>query len=348
MGNGTRAVGEANDGSFYTATLSGLLELAQAQLYGEVVGRLSRERAKAATSGVPAAAAGFFGFERPLGNNRTDCDFAFSLSTFGLRWLISEARWPQAASLVGAFWEKLPEAAETVWLEFDTGTSLASGAPPNLFVGLDRSAISSRAIPSIVDNVHATMLFQHLGACAPSAKVQLGFMLSRASRALRFCALTLRYEETLEFLAAAAWPGNLDDVAAAIAPYAPLCDGFGVHIDLLDGVLPALGLELLYNGSAPDHQPDREPRWFALFGRLIADGLCLERERDDLLGCVSATRFEAPLIERLVARAFPSGEALLHGTLYTGLQHVKLTINSERGPSAKAYFGASLEAEPYS
>ena len=153
--------------------------------------------------------------------------------------------------------------------------------------------------------------------------------------------------ELLAYLGAISWPGDTAIVIAAIAPYAPLCDGFGVQVDVSDRVLPNLGIELLYDGKAPERQPEHEPRWHALFEQLIADGLCTPEERDALLSCVSQTRFEAPLIERLIAGAFPSAELLLHGTLYTGLQHVKLTFGARGSVRAKAYYGAGFEPEPY-
>ena len=126
-------------------------------------------------------------------------------------------------------------------------------------------------------------------------------------------------------------------------PYERLCDGFGVHVDVLDCVRPSVGFELLYDGEAKDVQPDRERRWIALFDRLVAEGLCLDRERDALLRWASQRTFTAPLIERLIAGAFPSDRTLLDGTLYTGLQHIKLSLGRNRAVLAKAYFGAALQ-----
>ena len=176
--------------------------------------------------------------------------------------------------------------------------------------------------------------------------MQLGFMFARHASAVRLCLLPMTYPDTLAFLRTVAWPGDHAGLAVAIAPYSLFCDGFGVHLNVADDVSPSLGIELLYDGKAYDRQPSDEPRWSELFERLIADGLCTKHERDALLEWESRTSFEAPLIERLIAGALPSDELLLHGTLHTGLQHVKLSFDAQGRAGAKVYYGATFDPEP--
>lgn len=343
----------------YAATLAEMLALVEPRAV-ELTEPESLGRVRRLAASLPAAIAGFFGFERRLGLANARTDFAFSLSNFGRDWLLDSNRWPELANLVATWRAHFDSDADAVWLEFDTSRRAADERTPNAFVALDRRESGTLARPaSVTSAIESTYTANGCAAKAPRAlaacidacpasvaRLQLGFMFSRATSPIRLCALPLAYDEALSFLRAVCWPGSLDRLAPLIEPYAPLCDGFGVHIDVLEAVAPTLGLELLYDGRARESQPDHEERWNALFARLVAEGLCSDREREALFGWVAQRTFTAPLIERLIAGAIPSGELLLYGTLYTGLQHVKLSLDAEGALFAKAYFGATLATDP--
>ncbi len=343
----------------YAATLAEMLALVELRAVNELTEPESLERVRHVAESLPASVAGFFGFERRLGRANAGTDFALSLSRFGRDWLLDSNRWPQLANLVATWRAHFASDADAVWLEFDTSRRVADERVPNAFVALDRRESGALARPAAItaaiENFYAAIgcaakappaLSACIDAIPPSVgRLQLGFMFSRATSPIRLCLLSLAFDEALSFLRAVSWPGSLDRVAAVIEPYAPLCDGFGVHVDVLDGIAPSVGVELLYDARARESQPDKEGRWSALFARLVEDGLCSDREREALFGWVAQRTFAAPLIERLIASVSPSGELLLYGTLYTGLQHVKLSLDAEGTVFAKAYFGATLATD---
>lgn len=326
----------------YTPTLDDLVALVT-RPSGNLLDRPSLARLRAVTASLPAYIAEFFGFERRLGGRRAGTDFAFSLSTRGLKWLIESKLWPQLSKLAEMWQGRCPCDAITVWLEFDV-SELASGEhPPNVFVTVDRVGSEPFALPPVIAS---PALQRCIEACPPSAtRLQMGFMLSRATAALRVCALPMTYPQTMGFLTTVAWPGSLEDVGKALALYEHLCDGFGVHIDMLDSSPEAsLGVELFYKGRVQEHQPYAEPRWDKLFAQLINDRLCTTPERDALFAWVSQRAFNAPRPARLLAALLHPNQMVLHGTLRTGLQHVKLCFSPKAPVRAKAYFGAVLEA----
>jgi hypothetical protein len=295
------------------------------------------------TASLPASAATFLGFERRLRSASNGTDFAISLSARGLDWLFESRRWPQLSKLVGKWRAHSAFDSRTVWLEFDVSETAFQRHPPNVFISIDRGDAQSIAPPAEIDGPG---LRGCMRVCPSSVtRFQLGFMFSRATAAVRFCAMPMNHQETMAFLTAVAWPGSLACVSQVLAPYEPFCDGFGVDLDLLDSPAPSLGVELLYTGRVQEHQPDSEPRWRSLFDQLIRDGFCTRRERNALLSWVSQRKFSAPVVTRLFAALFYPDHALLHGTLYTGLQHVKLCFGPKASIHAKAYFGAVLEAD---
>ncbi|MFY9885259.1 MAG: hypothetical protein WBX23_17175 [Candidatus Cybelea sp.] len=290
---------------------------------------------------LPAKIATFFGFERQLAKRTRRTDFAFSLSPCGIVWASESRRWPALAELIATARSQAQRNVPAVWLEFDMYTRRNCSEPPNVFVACDRE--SARFLSTQLLEDPCRSILQSCLAVCPSDTLQLGMMLARSLAGVRLCALSLCAESVLAFLKAIAWPGDQRALEASIGSYADLCDGFGVHVDVRDAVSPKLGLELLYNGTAAQHQPDRERRWSELLMRLVSDHLCFESERGALLAWASVRQFEAPLIERLIAAAVESQEQLLHGTLRRGLQHIKLSLGGAGRVSAKAYYGAVFE-----
>jgi hypothetical protein len=318
-------------------TLDDLLLLVEPRLAHELADSTSLTRIHSLAASLPASLATFFGFERRLGK-QAGLDFALSLSSYGLDWLSLSNRWPQLSHLVQSWPRQGTSDSPAVWLEFDTSQDDASISAPNVFIASDRTTW---------DRIDTTAALEScIEACPESvSRLLLGFMFSRKTRAVRLCAVPMNCAQAIAFLRAVRWPGDIGNAAATIAPYASLCDAICVQVDLCEGVQPSAGFELLYSGRERDWQYPREKRWLALFTRLVSDGLCLSDERDALLGWISTQRFEAPLVDRLIAAASPRGEAILHGTLYTGLQHVKLSLGADGALLAKAYFGALLDSD---
>jgi hypothetical protein len=341
--------------SVYAATLRELVGLTDSSIIGDLADSKCLAKARELAASLPAAIAVSFGFERSLQTECPGVDFAINLSSSGLEWLNRTRRWPHVSVVVNKWRQPWASGSGLVWLEFDLSRDTSIDRAPNVFLAFDRVTGGfgehGGEVSALIDEY-----FSESGNCAqaktlkrcieraPSAvlRLQLGLMFARHTPPIRLCLQPIGDEELIDFLKAISWPGSLTVAARSVATYRSVCDGFGLHLDVAESINPCAGLELLYREKAQESQPAQERRWIDLFDRLITDGLCSEAVRDKLLIWASKRVFEAPLIERLIAGAFPADEVLLHGTFYTGLAHVKLSLDREGKLSAKAYFGARL------
>jgi hypothetical protein len=327
----------------YASRLSDFLVLLKPRVAAGLVDAFSLERIERIARTIPAAAFDHIGFERRLDLADAGADFAFSLSAYGLDWIESASPWPEVARFAEDWGVDRTPGLWNVWLSFDTSSGEYSARPPNVYLDLDRSNAEALRIPrSFSVAEHFTRCLEALPPTV--TRIQLGFMLARDTEGLRFCARPLSLSDALNLLEALEWPGDRASVAAIMEAYEPLCDTFCLQVDVGSRTRQRLGFELRYRGTPWAYQPPREDRWFALFERLGAGGLCTDAQRAALVDWCASLEFEAPLIERLIAAANPSADRLIAGTLYTGLHYLKLTIDSNRLISAKAYFGAILDA----
>jgi hypothetical protein len=339
----------------YASNLSEVVTLLRPSISEPLVDAGSLARIERLAAIFPASSFGYLGFERPLGQRDRGTDFAFSLSRAGCDWIRTAGPWPVLSAFADR-WCAERRPSDELWLEFDTSTGAVDDMPPNVFIDLDYRVTEGRALlrmlGSLADvlsespaegRVNGRHLATCLAACPSTVnRMQLGFMLARETSSLRICMGPLSRSEGIAFLSAVEWPGDLGDAGDVMLPYELLCDGFCLQLDA-NRSSRAVAVEMRFRGLAWECRPECEPRWFALFDRLVADGMCTETERAALVGSFSRSEFDAPLIERSIAAAYPSHEKLICGTLYTGLNHLKVTIGAERRPTAKAYFGAYLE-----
>lgn len=327
----------------YASRLSDFLVLLKPRVAAGLVDAFSLERIERIARSIPAAAFDHVGFERRLDSADAGTDLAFSLSAYGLEWIESASPWPEVARFAEDWGVERTPGLWNVWLSFDTSTGECGTRPPNVYLDLDRSAAEALKIPRSF--AVAERFTRCLEALPPAVtRIQLGFMLARGADGLRFCARPLSLDDALNLLDALRWPGDRASVAAIMEAYEPLCDTFCLQVDVGSRTQQRLGFELHYSGRPWARQPPREDRWFALFERLGGAGLCTDTQRAALIDWCATVEYEAPLIERLIAAAHPSADRLIAGMLYTGLHYIKLTIDSNRLLSAKAYFGAILDA----
>jgi hypothetical protein len=199
---------------------------------------------------------------------------------------------------------KLPQKIDLGWL---TGTLLPAldGYPP----------------PSRTRD----LILSCLGALPTSAHLLYVFSLrARGSDAVRLEIFGMNPDQTLAYLR---------DVAPQAVPpvteVSPLFEGVeSLHLsfDVTGEILPRIGLE----GSFP-RQPPHEPRWEALFRRLMERGLCSPEKRDAVLTWPGYDTFwTAP--ER-----WPIAEMGPRGFCIRALSHLKVVCRPDREPEAKAY-----------
>jgi hypothetical protein len=159
---------------------------------------------------------------------------------------------------------------------------------------------------------------------APAFLLYVFSLRARGSDAVRLEIFGMETAEILPYL-----QGLVPETVPAVQEAVPLFDGVErIHLsfDVTETVQPRIGLE----GSFP-RQPPREPRWGALFDRLIQRGLCLPAKRDAVLAWPGYDTFwTAP--ER-----WPVAELRSRGVCVRTLSHVKAVCRPGREPEAKAY-----------
>ena len=217
---------------------------------------------------------------------------------------------------------------------------------PSLFVLLDRDdrgaaeLARERALELLVgDARHLRGVIDRCAdACRASAWIShVGVMLGRRVRAVRLHVSGLPLDALRDFLGRIAWPGQLDEAVTAAQYLLDHGDELVLCFDILDDLLPRLGLEIFFT-----QRTGLDPRWEPLLERLVREGLASPGKVRSLLGWpgvltpVSAgTRWPDPFI--LAELVEPTNRL---GVFERRLSHVKITVAEGVPSSAKAYFGA--------
>ncbi len=165
-------------------------------------------------------------------------------------------------------------------------------------------------------------------------------MCSRPHAPLRICVIGQEWNETLDFLTAIDWPGKLSQVSAVMEQYSGIVDRVALDFDLLEDArfAPRLGIELYQN---PDK--DLGTRMAEFVTRLHNNGLCVSQKATGLLAWSGITH------ERLYRDIWPASlvsQRILRGghessTFYRWLHHIKIAVEQETAPTAKAYLAVS-------
>jgi hypothetical protein len=246
------------------------------------------------------------------------------------------AHWADPASRVGA-------SIYDLWLEFDTASPPPAGdvLVPSVFVGMARTIHTTaretwrggrRTLETLLNRSLDPRL---LAAMRPvvdrlPAGVSLnyvGVMYPRSPTALRLCVSPLAGAPLLDYLRAIAWPGDVDALAAFLRaiPRGAGTTAFDavtlLHLDVEDGVLPRIGLELpLPQYPLPiDAQPERE-----YFETLCARGLCARAKRDAL------ARWPGYAVEPFPHQCWPS-------VAVRRVSHLKIVYAAGGGVELKTY-----------
>lgn len=240
-------------------------------------------------------------------------------------------------------------AADELWLELDARAEAETCKDPpamSLFLRLrDRGLDPSEVVRRLIAGVDATLstdagraLDGCLSALPGGARLSyLGLMLGRPRHPLRLIIDALPADAVGDFLAAAGLPGIAAECQHQADSLSGLFDRFRLALTVTDRLEPAIGFECFIGGLTGN-----DPRWRAVFSRLVAQGRCLPDYPDRLAGWPGsllpfqvAGGWPGPLIAQALAR----GSTRL-GWLDCRISHVKV---SDRG-TVKAYIGV-LEQE---
>jgi len=279
------------------------LRAAGALVPSELVSRAALDRIARTVEDLPNAFSGYF-FECPLavGGSRTDILLATRARSGGPVALAHCASMESASGRLVEFFRRWADPADAfrtiplVLLEFDLDGE--GDTVPGFHFTVDPAFLEHRRAPRpnapvldddslrclatevlgiVGDEPADPRLLQRLERCRatlpPGGRLlHLSLMRSRPRCPIKLNVIipTLAVSSWLD---AIGWPGDLDTVRDIIDRY-----GFGRPIAKLDVALgpelgKRLGFELWFPGS-----PEIEPRWIALFERLVADDLCSPME----------------------------------------------------------------------
>lgn len=306
-------------------------------------------RVRRVAAALPAFAVDFFGFESRLAGEAGGVDCAANLTSDGARMLAGRHTVEPPAEMRAGPWERLRwfyqawgdtrtpayVDAPATWLEFDTSDMLSH---PNLLFGYwPNTTVARRPLAWLVDDIIPLLLGRPMtssfhsnlerciAAAPPDTKdFQIGLMFSRAVQAVRLCIFDLPPDGLSSYLETVGWDGPAGLLADYLEALSPHADFIGVHLDVGERMYPQIGIEPNFTAGCWTRQPHREPRWHGQFDALIQRGLVTAPERDALLSWVGHQRYKLGAQEQLLLR---------------GLSHLKVVLQPDRRPLAKAYFG---------
>lgn len=227
---------------------------------------------------------------------------------------------------------------KAVWCEFDLDRDLRRLPAPVVSAKLAPEASAAWVVDHLVPALQGRALtaprrrlvLACIDAMPPAAALLYVFDLrARETDAIRLEILAERPDDVLTHLRAVL-PGATGPAAEVLEI---LGDAERLHVsyEVGDEVLPRIGIE----GSFA-RLPRREPRWAALFDRLVARGLCSAGARDAALVWPGHDTFwTAPA-------AWPVVTLGSHGLCFRALSHVKVVCRPEGAPEAKVYLACGF------
>ncbi len=328
---------------------------------------------------LPSRITNFFGFECRLSNPAPQADFllcvgnhemgqqilAGQLSYLALQpKLLRQSVWQQVQQFSQIWLQEsscLAEHVNNIWLEFDVDGFSQSTPIPSCFFGsqsiqatptgtnASNRWVTEMAITQLQGSALDTAIQSVFSRCLDSLPVeahvfQVGLMLARSQsigKGLRICLRGLSPQQTLTYLEAIGWQGDLKDLEVLLLHLATLVERIDLDLDLgLTGVQSKIGLECYLL-----KQPKFDHRWLDFLNYLVQMGWCLSQKRDALLsypGVVRETRYLEQWPSHLRMLSSLSGRNA-EGIFGRGLHHVKLTYDTHHVTEAKAYCWVSQQ-----
>lgn len=321
---------------------------------------------------LPAAMTAIYGFECRLWEEAPEGDFLVCSGPSPEHWAAlhqiaaerTDEAWQRLAQFLGQAGDAFaPRCAEihNMWLEFDlVGAAENTGdlPRPSVFLGTDHlramPADASGDLPLGAEWLASALtalrgnapsasqrraLARLLAALPPDARLfQIGTMLSREEGFVRVCARGLKVEEIELYAQAAGWPGDRQQLAAAVARLRPLVDEIRLDFDLQDEVQAPLGLECYITEAAS--LAERTTRFLQ---ELVSAGLCLPQKASGLaawFGLTHERRYRDLWPPALLARKAALG-LQESSTFRRWVHHIKITLRPGESPRAKAYLAVA-------
>jgi hypothetical protein len=328
-----------------------------------LISRPAIEAIENLATALPGALTEFFGFECALGSSEGRADFLICIGAVeGGRAVLAgshpnvlpaafDTHWAwQRIRALAAEWNNpqspLYDAVSGLWLEFDMEDRPIAIPVPSVFIGsnhLRRNAQCSWLTslvspilngPSATGDEQRQTIARCLEALPPSAHIfQAGWMLSRPGSPMRLCVRGLATGEIAGFLRAIGCETGTGGIGMLVDSLSPLVERIDLDLDVAGQVLPKVGLEFY---------PAMDPAAVArLTAWLTGAGYCIPEKASALqnwFGLAHEKRHTGIWPRGLLtASQFLRGRA--HSTFLRWLHHVKIVMEPDRPPRAKAYLG---------
>lgn len=243
---------------------------------------------------------------------------------------------PHLRRLLSHGWNEIshPSLVSSIWLEFDLDHEPQGLPVPAVAARLGKQVdsrwLADTLLPALqgrsLDAAQRRWVGRSVDRLPAGIRLLYAFsVLSRPGAALRLEFVSQDLKALLDYL------GNVapSETFRRVAGFAYLLEGadrYHLSFDVGTSIGPRIGLEC---GFA--RLPHREPRWLALFDRLVAAELCSPGKRDAV--------FEWPGYDTLwtATRVWPAAEEALGTYCVRCLSHVKIVTRPDREPEAKAY-----------
>ena len=317
------------------------------------------DRILAVATHLPVVAAGYMGFELPLGRPEPTADFCAALYPGGplADFLVTSgrsARPGSAEAALGAFADHFTardapwaRATRVALLEYDAAAATPAAGLPGVFLVFHRPVavagggsaariadVAVRGLPGALGlpalSAARPAVLRVLEAFAGSARVSnAGIFPRRSADGLRLVFVGAGASWIEGALRSLAWRGPADDLRAALADLGRFPSSLGLSLDVdAAGVGPRIGLELFAGRAAGAWAAGSPSDWEPLVERLVGLGLCAPEKAAGLLAWSGRRRVFTAWDVRVACR---------------GVNHVKVSFGRE-APSAKAYVGLALLA----
>ena len=320
----------------------------------------------------PGNLTSFLGFECRLGDNDTRSDWAFAISGEGrdryvLKNLFRENQlpskylnnplWRQIANFTDSWANDSSPLAKKIqcfWLEFDMPKESQAIPVPSIFFGPTRLPkevapndikhydwLFESALPLLKGGELSTKLKQHMSTCIKNipknaSLFQIGTMLSRESKVVRFHINKLDPIQIISYLESIGWYDETGELTKLIGELTNIVDRFVVSYDITeDGIGPRIGIEL----SFVQPLAEQDFCWDRLFSYFIRKGWCLPERKEALLNYPGADDdeiFKTSIMKPIIS-ASSDIDTLKSSKIIRYINHVKLVFEEGKDMELKAY-----------
>ena len=320
----------------------------------------------------PGNLTSFLGFECRLGNNTSRSDWAFAVSGVGNDRLVlnnflksshnpakflSHPEWQNITAFTESWVDTSSPLAGKIqcfWLEFDMPNESPEISVPSIFFGPVRlpGGIKSNdvehyewlielALPLLKGRDVSAKMKHQMHRCienipSNATLFQIGTMLSRESKSVRFHINKLDPIQIIPYLEAIGWHDETGELSTLIGELADKVDRFVISYDIFeDGIGPRIGIELSFTQGLEEQFNS----WNILFSYFVEKGWCLPERRDALLnypGTDDEEYFNGSVMKPVITAA-EDMQSLLSSSIVRYINHAKLVFEQGKGVEAKAY-----------